>query len=114
MTHSDDDGFVLPPRLAPSQVVILPICRDDAQRAVVMEYVESLKKELAAQQYAGAPIRIEVDDRDIRGGEKKWHHVKRGVPLRLEVGPKRHRKKTVSFSAAAINRRVRESAATNW
>ncbi len=88
MTHSDDDGFVLPPRLAPTQVVILPIYRDDAQRMEVMAYVNSLRDELAAGQFAGVPVRVEIDDRDIRGGEKKWHHVKRGVPIRLEVGPK--------------------------
>jgi prolyl-tRNA synthetase len=88
MSHSDDDGLVMPPRLAPAQVVILPIYRDDSQRASVLQYVEKLKAELSAQQYAGSPIRVEVDDRDIRGGEKKWHHVKRGVPIRLEVGPK--------------------------
>ncbi len=88
MTHSDDDGLVLPPRLAPAHIVILPIYRDDAQRAEVLTYVESLKAALTTQQYAGAPLRVEVDDRDIRGGEKKWHHVKRGVPIRLEVGPK--------------------------
>lgn len=88
MTHSDDDGLVLPPRLAPAQVVILPIYRDDDQRSNVLAYVESLRQELAAQPYAGAAVRVEVDDRDVRGGEKKWHHVKRGVPIRLEVGPK--------------------------
>ncbi|MFG0262018.1 MAG: proline--tRNA ligase, partial [Novipirellula sp. JB048] len=88
MTHSDDDGLVLPPRLAPAQVVILPIYRDPAQRVAVMEYVASLQRELMAQSYAGQPVRVEVDDRDIRGGEKKWHHVKRGVPIRIEVGPK--------------------------
>jgi prolyl-tRNA synthetase len=88
MTHSDDDGFVLPPRLAPAQVVILPIYRDDDQRSKVMAYVEALRAELSQQQYAAAPIRVEIDDRDIRGGEKKWHHVKRGVPIRLEIGPK--------------------------
>jgi prolyl-tRNA synthetase len=88
MTHSDDDGFVLPPRLAPTHVVILPIYRDDAQRGEVLAYVNSLKAELESQTYANLPIRVEIDDRDIRGGEKKWHHVKRGVPIRLEVGPK--------------------------
>jgi len=95
MTHSDDDGLVLPPRLAPAQVVILPIYRDDAQRGEVMAYVESLQTELVAEQYAAAPVRVEIDDRDIRGGEKKWHHVKRGVPIRLEVGPKDIEKNSV-------------------
>ncbi len=88
MSHSDDDGLIIPPRLAPAHIVILPIYRDDESRGKVMEYVDSLRAELAAQQYAGAPVRVEIDDRDIRGGEKKWHHVKRGVPIRLEVGPK--------------------------
>lgn len=88
MTHSDDDGLVLPPRLAPTHVVILPIYRDDQSRSEVLDYVHQLRDELRAQQYAGAPIRVEIDDRDIRGGEKKWHHVKRGVPIRIEVGPK--------------------------
>ena len=87
MTHSDDDGLVLPPRLAPAQVVIQPIYKDDS-RDDVMAYVNSLRDELAAQTYAGAPVRVVIDDRDIRGGEKKWYHVKRGVPIRLEVGPK--------------------------
>jgi prolyl-tRNA synthetase len=88
MTHSDDDGLVLPPRLAPDQVVILPIYRDETQRAAVLSYVDALRDEITAQQFAGAPIRVSIDDRDIRGGEKKWHHVKRGVPIRVEVGPK--------------------------
>lgn len=88
MAHSDDDGLVLPPRLAPAQVVILPIYRDDSQRAGVLDYAKSLKTELEANRFAGSPVRVEIDDRDIRGGEKKWHHVKRGVPIRLEVGPK--------------------------
>ncbi|TWU50910.1 Proline--tRNA ligase [Rubripirellula tenax] len=98
MTHSDDDGLVLPPRLAPAQVVILPIYRDDEQRVEVLKYVESLKAELAVQTYAGAVIRVEIDDRDVRGGEKKWHHVKRGVPIRLEVGPKDMEKNSVFFA----------------
>jgi len=88
MTHSDDDGLVAPPRLAPSQVVILPIYRDDDQRREVMEYVDTLRAELAERTAFGQSVRVEIDDRDIRGGEKKWSHVKRGVPVRLEVGPK--------------------------
>ena len=88
MTHSDDDGLVLPPRLAPAHAVILPIYKNDEQRAEVLEYCETLKQQLAAQSYAGEPVRVRIDDRDLRGGEKKWQWVKRGVPLRIEVGPR--------------------------
>ncbi|MFV0445897.1 MAG: proline--tRNA ligase [Planctomycetaceae bacterium] len=88
MTHADDDGLVLPPRLAPKHVVILPIYRNDDERAKVIPYCESLKTELQAQSYAGGSLRVHIDDRDLRGGEKKWLYVKKGVPLRLEIGPK--------------------------
>jgi prolyl-tRNA synthetase len=88
MTHSDDDGLVLPPRLAPKHVVLLPIYRTPEDRAQVMPYVESLKKELEAQSFADGKVRAFIDDRDLRGGEKNWQHVKKGVPLRVEVGPK--------------------------
>lgn len=87
MTHSDDDGLVLPPRLAPKHVVILPIYRSDEDKSIVRQFCASVKQELEAQQYDGAPVRVFIDDRDIRGGEKKWQHVKRGVPIRLEIGP---------------------------
>jgi prolyl-tRNA synthetase len=88
MSHSDDDGLVLPPKLAPAHVVILPIYRDADERAKVLPYCESLKQELSAQMYDNEPIRVRIDDRDLRGGEKKWQWVKRGVPLRVEVGPR--------------------------
>jgi prolyl-tRNA synthetase len=88
MTHSDDDGLVLPPRLAPAHVVILPILRSDADAGPVNEFCARLERELAAQTYDGAPVRVLVDRRDIRGGEKTWQHIKRGVPIRLEIGPR--------------------------
>jgi len=88
MTHSDDDGLVLPPRLAPQHLVILPIYRDEEQRATVLEYCRSLQQELQAVPFGDGRLRVMLDDRDMRGGEKNWYHIKRGVPLRLEVGPK--------------------------
>jgi prolyl-tRNA synthetase len=88
MSHSDDDGLVLPPKLAPAHAVIMPIYRSDEERAEVLPYCESLQKELAAQTYDGEPVRVRLDDRDLRGGDKKWQWVKRGVPLRLEIGPR--------------------------
>ncbi len=86
MTHSDDDGLVLPPQLAPAHVVIMPIYRNDDEKAQVLPYCEALKSDLTAQQYDGELVRVRIDDRDIRGGDKKWQWIKRGVPIRLEIG----------------------------
>ena len=98
MTHGDDDGVVLPPRLAPQQAVILPIYKEAAQRDAVLAGCRKLQQELSAQSYGGEPLRATIDDRDLRGGEKNWHHVKRGVPLRLEVGPRDLEAGTVSVA----------------
>src|SRR4051794_15256151 len=88
MTHADDDGMVIPPRLAPAHAVILPVYRGDDTRAKVDEYIASLVKELAEQRYGDRPLEIEVDRRDLRGGDKMWEWVKKGVPLRIEIGPR--------------------------
>ncbi len=88
MSHSDDDGLVLPPRLAPAHVVILPVTPKEDTRAEVLEYCRKLKKELEARPYFGGTVRVQLDDRDLRGGEKMWSWVKKGVPLRVEVGPR--------------------------
>ncbi len=88
MTHSDDDGLALPPKLAPAHVVILPIYRNDEEKSQVLPYCATLERELASETYAGEPIRVRIDNRDIRGGEKKWQWVKRGVPVRVEIGPR--------------------------
>jgi prolyl-tRNA synthetase len=89
MTHSDDDGLILPPRLAPSQVVILPVIPKEENRGPVMEACEALKKELHDLTWMdGRRLEIELDDRDIRGGEKMWQWIKRGIPLRVEIGPR--------------------------
>jgi prolyl-tRNA synthetase len=98
MTHSDDNGLVLPPRVASAHVVILPILRADDTRQKVLDYVDAIAADLRAQRYHGAPVVVEVDRRDIRGGQKKWEWVKRGVPLRLEIGPRDVDRRVVSFS----------------
>ena len=88
MTHGDDDGLRLPPRLAPQHVVLLPIYRSDDERAAVLEYCQKLRAELSAQRYEDEPVRAFVDDRDIARADKKWQYVKRGVPLIIEIGPR--------------------------
>ncbi|MCB1112624.1 MAG: proline--tRNA ligase [Chlamydiales bacterium] len=88
MTHSDDDGMRLPPRLAPKQIVILPIAPKPEQEAEVMEYVDKVAAALQGCEYYGKPIRVTVDKRQKRGGEKNWEWIKKGVPIRIEIGPR--------------------------
>jgi len=84
MTHSDDEGLVLPPRLAPIQVVVVPVYRKDDERAQVLEVGHRLAGEL---KQAGLAVR--VDDRDgIKPGAKYFEWERKGVPLRLELGPR--------------------------
>jgi prolyl-tRNA synthetase len=88
MAHGDDDGMKMPPRVAPHQIVILPILREDSPKQEVMDYCESLKKELQAEMFDGQPLRVKIDVRDIAGGEKRWEWIKKGAPLLVEVGPR--------------------------
>lgn len=88
MAHSDDDGLVLPPRIAPKQIVILPIYRSDEEKSQVIAHCENLKRDLEGIHYHGRPLEVILDARDMRGGEKKWLYVKKGVPIRLEIGPR--------------------------
>ncbi len=82
MVHSDDYGLVLPPRVAPTQVVIIPIIFNDA--TVVLDYARSIADQLKA-----VGIRVEVDDRTDRTPGFKFNHWEvLGVPLRIDVGPK--------------------------
>jgi len=87
MAHGDDDGIILPPRVASSHVVLMPIIRKPDDRGRVMEFTESLARELKAQTYHGSGVRVEIDDRDIGGG-KGWEWIKKGIPVRVEIGPR--------------------------
>lgn len=88
MTHSDDDGLILPPRVAPKHLVILPIYRGENDREDVLAYCRNLRDDLRKINYYDRNLEVLIDDRDLRGGEKTWQHIKRGVPLRLEIGPR--------------------------
>ena len=84
MAHGDENGLRLPPELAPVQVVIVPIARDETARADVMTVVERIRDDLDKK-----GIRVEVDDREGMSPGFKFNHWEvRGVPLRLEIGPR--------------------------
>ncbi|HUU29692.1 MAG TPA: proline--tRNA ligase [archaeon] len=83
MAHSDDSGLVLPPRLAPVEVVIVPIYRSDTERSQVLEKAAEIKAQLSAE------LSVELDDRDqFKPGFKFSEWELKGVPLRLELGPR--------------------------
>lgn len=86
MVHGDDDGLVLPPMIAPSHIVILPVLHKDG--AGVLEYCNKLKEDLSKLLFGDRKLEVVIDDRDMRGGEKKWSWVKKGIPLRIEIGPR--------------------------
>lgn len=88
MVHGDDNGVILPPRIAPAHIVILPVIHKEETTAQVLEYVERLANELKGQEYYGQKVRVEVDAREGRGGDKVWTWIKQGVPLILEIGPR--------------------------
>jgi prolyl-tRNA synthetase len=99
MAHGDDDGVVLPPRIAPTHIVILPITTKQDTSAKVLETCDRLAAELRVKKYLDdVAIDVEVDRRDLGGGVKNWEWIKKGVPLRVEVGPRDLEKNSVVFS----------------
>ncbi len=97
MTHGDDDGLRLPPRIAPRQIVIVPMLRDKPEDAAVLEFADKLAKALMAQTVFGAPLRVLVDKKPLKSAEKRWNWVRRGAPLILEIGPRDVENGNVTF-----------------
>ncbi|MGD9419448.1 MAG: proline--tRNA ligase [Verrucomicrobiota bacterium JB025] len=88
MAHSDDDGLVLPPRVATQQIVITPITPKEESKEAVIASCVALADTLRHQTFHGEPLRVHVDTRDLGGGVKKWEWIKKGVPIRIEIGPR--------------------------
>ncbi len=88
MTHADDNGMIMPPRLAPSHIAILPIVRKPEEEASVLAYCDQLAARLRQVTYHERRLDVVVDRRDINGGEKGWSWIKKGIPVILEVGPR--------------------------
>ncbi len=97
MMHGDDDGIILPPRIAPTQIVILPVTPREEARAAVLEACDKLAEQLREARYVDLPIEVEIDRREI-GGAKNWEWIKKGVPLRVEIGPRDLEENSVELS----------------
>lgn len=86
MVHGDDDGLRVPPKLAPWQVVILPMLRDDERDGALLEYCEGLRTALAGASVFGEAVRVLLDDKPGKAAAKRWDWVRKGAPVIVEVG----------------------------
>jgi len=86
MTHGDDDGLRVPPAIAPHQIAIIPMLRDDDGDAAILDYCEELRATLAGLTALGEPVRVLLDKREGKATQKRWTWVKKGMPIILEIG----------------------------
>ncbi len=98
MTHADDDGMIIPPRIAPAHAVILPVTPKEESRQAVLDACQALAQKLQSLSYHGVPVTVEIDQRDVAGGTKNWDWIKRGVPIRIEIGPRDLEKGSVAVA----------------
>lgn len=97
MTHADDEGMCVPPKLAPYQVVIIPILKDKNKAAEILAYAEKLRDTLKEQIFAGERVRVKLDTRLKESVDKMWEWTRKGAPLIVEIGAKDLEKNSVMY-----------------
>jgi prolyl-tRNA synthetase len=103
MAHSDDNGLALPPKIAPAHLAIIPIYRDEAEKAQVLDYCQKITELFEREYLDDVRIYTELDDRDLTGSERNWYWIKKGIPLRIEIGPR-----DIASDAVMVARRDKE------
>ncbi len=103
MAHSDDNGLVLPPKVAPAHVALIPIYRNEEEKAAVLEYAQKIEMQLKGLYFEDIKIYTEFDDRDLTSSERNWYWIKKGIPLRIEIGPR-----DVSGNSVMVARRDKD------
>jgi len=98
MTHSDDDGMIVPPKLSPAHVVILPIIRDKKDETKILSFCENIAKNIKEKLYNNQQIEVIIDNSESNAGERNWKWVKKGIPVRVEIGMKDIEKDSVFMS----------------
>jgi prolyl-tRNA synthetase len=86
MSHADDEGMVVPPRIAPYQIVFIPVIKKDDDKDKIMQYIAEIQAKLKTQSAFGEKIRSKVDTRDKASVDKVWEWVRKGAPLVCEIG----------------------------
>lgn len=86
MTHADDEGMAVPPKIAPYQVVIIPVIKKAEDEDVIMAYIKEIQKDLSGKLPFGEKIRVKLDKRDRSSVDKFWEWTRKGAPIILEIG----------------------------
>ncbi len=86
MSHADDEGMVVPPRLAPYQIIFVPLIKKEEDREKIMDYITKLQNELKSKTAFDEKIRIKVDTRDKNSVDKVWEWIRKGAPMVCEIG----------------------------
>ena len=97
MVHGDDDGAVLPPKIAPIHIGIVPFLMKDGDSSLILGYIDRLRISLESMNYHGAPLRVEVDLSDERAAEKAWRFKKMGIPHLIQIGMKEVTENTITL-----------------
>lgn len=106
MVHGDDDGMIMPPRMAPYQVAILPFIKDDADTPAILKACDEMRAALKA-----AGITAQIDKTEARSSDKMWSAIKKGVPVRLEIGARELAEGKVSFTRRDLGKDGKQIAA---
>lgn len=104
MIHGDDDGMIMPPRIAPHQIVILPVTKDDGTQDEIMAFAQKVADQLKAK-----GIRVHIDAREMRTPDKMWDAVKKGVPLRVEIGAREMQDGELTFVRRDLGKASKET-----
>ncbi len=104
MIHGDDDGMMMPPRIAPEQIVVIPVVKNIDEDGGILDYAQKIVDDLKAKGF-----RAHVDKRDMRNGDKMWDAVKKGIPLRAEVGGREMENGEVTFVRRDIGKDSKET-----
>jgi prolyl-tRNA synthetase len=86
MSHGDDDGLRVPPRIAPYQVIIIPMLRDKPEDEALLDYCKAVASAISSQSALGEAVRVHLDSRSGKAAQKRWAWVKKGAPIILEIG----------------------------
>ncbi len=106
MSHGDDDGLIMPPRVAPVQIIILPIMKE--KNPALLEHADHLKRNLQA-----LGIRAKVDTSDDRAPDKMWRAIKRGIPIRVEIGERELAEGKLTFTRRDLGRESKTTCSEN-